>query len=233
MPLWAPRSPVLAYPLRKPLRELQMTTKSAQNAGVPDGTPLAGLPSPVLDPAAEVLAGREADRPLSPVAAAELQIQLPLALAHPVMVELEELNLDGMTPLEALQLAGFNTVWFDYQTPPALVEEAVGRGFWVVPALPVTGHDVRLASATGIADQVMRGRAAGEDAFRQLRNILARHRHVAVLHDSLGRVTILETRPVPMVDAQRVPHQQLGDGGARCGHIAGREAGTVPWEERR
>jgi DNA mismatch repair protein MutS len=64
---------------------------------------LAGLPTPVLDRAAQILAGREADRPLSPVAAAELQMQLPLAPAHPVMVELGELQLDGMTPLEALQ----------------------------------------------------------------------------------------------------------------------------------
>jgi DNA mismatch repair protein MutS len=64
---------------------------------------LAGLPSPVLDRAAEILAGREGDRPVSPVAAAELQLQLPLAPAHPVIVELGELQLDGMTPLEALQ----------------------------------------------------------------------------------------------------------------------------------
>jgi DNA mismatch repair protein MutS len=64
---------------------------------------LAGLPVPVLDRAQEILAGREADRPLSPVAAAELQLQLPLAPEDPVMVELGELKLDGMTPLEALQ----------------------------------------------------------------------------------------------------------------------------------
>ncbi|MFZ0169721.1 MAG: DNA mismatch repair protein MutS [Candidatus Dormiibacterota bacterium] len=64
---------------------------------------LAGLPSSVLDRAAQILAGREADRPLSPVAATELQMQLPLVPAHPVMVELGELQLDGMTPLEALQ----------------------------------------------------------------------------------------------------------------------------------
>ncbi|MGA8426222.1 MAG: DNA mismatch repair protein MutS, partial [Candidatus Dormiibacterota bacterium] len=64
---------------------------------------LAGLPSTVLDRAAEILAEREADRPLSPVAVAELQLQLPLAPVHPVVVELGELHLDGMTPLEALQ----------------------------------------------------------------------------------------------------------------------------------
>jgi DNA mismatch repair protein MutS len=64
---------------------------------------LAGLPAAVLDRAEEILSGREADRPLSPVAAAELQLQLPLAPEHPVVVELGELELDGMTPLEALQ----------------------------------------------------------------------------------------------------------------------------------
>ncbi|MGC1406392.1 MAG: hypothetical protein WA938_06605 [Candidatus Dormiibacterota bacterium] len=64
---------------------------------------LAGLPTPVLDRAAQILAGREADRPLSPVGASELQMQLPLVPVHPVMVELGELQLDGMTPLEALQ----------------------------------------------------------------------------------------------------------------------------------
>jgi hypothetical protein len=78
------------------------------------------------------------------------------------------------TPLEALQLAGFNTIWFDYQTPPALVEEAVGRGFWVVPSLPVTtGRDVRLTSAEGIADQVMRFPASDAVLFWDLGGGLA------------------------------------------------------------
>jgi DNA mismatch repair protein MutS len=61
---------------------------------------LAGLPQPVLDRAAQVLAGLEADRPLS---VPELQLALPLTPAHPVMVELERLSIDAMTPLEALQ----------------------------------------------------------------------------------------------------------------------------------
>jgi len=64
---------------------------------------LAGLPSSVLVRAQEILARREADRPLSPVTAAEVQLRLPLAPEHPVVVELGELELDGMTPLEALQ----------------------------------------------------------------------------------------------------------------------------------
>jgi DNA mismatch repair protein MutS len=64
---------------------------------------LAGLPTQVLARAEEILARREADRPLSPVAAAEVQLQLPLVPEHPVIVELGELELEGMTPLEALQ----------------------------------------------------------------------------------------------------------------------------------
>jgi hypothetical protein len=41
------------------------------------------------------------------------------------------------TPLETLRDAGFNTIWFDPSTPPALVEEAVTLGFWLVPTLPL------------------------------------------------------------------------------------------------
>ncbi|HVB52806.1 MAG TPA: DNA mismatch repair protein MutS [Candidatus Acidoferrales bacterium] len=64
---------------------------------------LAGLPRGVLDRAAQVLAGREADRPLAPLSGPEQQLSLPLIPPHPVMVELEHLEIDGMTPLEALQ----------------------------------------------------------------------------------------------------------------------------------
>jgi hypothetical protein len=39
------------------------------------------------------------------------------------------------TPLKALHLAGFNTVFLDESTPPGLVEDAVNLGFWIVPAL--------------------------------------------------------------------------------------------------
>lgn len=64
---------------------------------------LAGLPAGVLDRAQQVLAGRESDRPLAPLTGPEQQLSLPLSPAHPVMVELEQLKVDGMTPLEALQ----------------------------------------------------------------------------------------------------------------------------------
>ncbi|MGC1194002.1 MAG: DNA mismatch repair protein MutS, partial [Candidatus Dormiibacterota bacterium] len=64
---------------------------------------LAGLPSWVLDRAAQVLSRREADRPLAPSSGGEQQLSLPLSPAHPVMVELEQLKIDDMTPLEALE----------------------------------------------------------------------------------------------------------------------------------
>lgn len=39
------------------------------------------------------------------------------------------------TPLSALHLAGFNTIWLDDSTPPGLAEDAANTGFWLVPAL--------------------------------------------------------------------------------------------------
>jgi hypothetical protein len=44
------------------------------------------------------------------------------------------------TPLKTLRDAGFNTVWFDPDTPSDKVEEAVGHGFWIVPSLPLLGE---------------------------------------------------------------------------------------------
>jgi DNA mismatch repair protein MutS len=64
---------------------------------------LAGLPPAILDRAAEVLARRESDRPLGSRTVLEHQLTLPLGPPHPVMVELGRLQVDGMTPLEALQ----------------------------------------------------------------------------------------------------------------------------------
>jgi hypothetical protein len=41
----------------------------------------------------------------------------------------------GLPPLQTVREAGFNTVWLDESTPPALIEEATNQGFWVVPAI--------------------------------------------------------------------------------------------------
>jgi DNA mismatch repair protein MutS len=64
---------------------------------------LAGIPSPVVERATEILATLELEHP---VAAPELggqQLSLPLPAAHPVVDELRSLRVDAMTPLEALQ----------------------------------------------------------------------------------------------------------------------------------
>jgi DNA mismatch repair protein MutS len=62
---------------------------------------LAGLPSGVIARARQVLAELERQRPLEP---AELQLGLPIELApDPLRKELEDLEPDSLSPLEALQ----------------------------------------------------------------------------------------------------------------------------------
>jgi DNA mismatch repair protein MutS len=62
---------------------------------------LAGLPPQVIQRARQVLAELEKERPLEP---AELQLGLPLAtVPDPLRQELEALELDRLSPLEALQ----------------------------------------------------------------------------------------------------------------------------------
>jgi hypothetical protein len=60
------------------------------------------------------------------------------------------------TPLKALRDAGFNAVWFDYATSPALLEEAVNLGFWVVPSLPVTAENSPLATPDALSQTLNR-----------------------------------------------------------------------------
>jgi len=51
------------------------------------------------------------------------------------------------TPLKTLRDAGFNTLWFDLNTPADKVEEAIStHGFWIVPSLPLIG-DLRPQTA--------------------------------------------------------------------------------------
>ena len=64
---------------------------------------LAGLPPPVIERARTLLAGLEADRPLSPAPLPQEQLALPLAPAHQVVAELGALDLDQVTPLAALR----------------------------------------------------------------------------------------------------------------------------------
>jgi hypothetical protein len=58
------------------------------------------------------------------------------------------------TPLETLRDAGFNCVWMDYATPRPLMEKAINLGFWIVPSVPVTSPDPRLASADNLGTLV-------------------------------------------------------------------------------
>ncbi|MGD0371465.1 MAG: DNA mismatch repair protein MutS [Candidatus Dormibacteria bacterium] len=65
---------------------------------------LAGLPAGLLARAREVLGEMESRRPLEAdrEAPAQLDLGLPAPAAHPVLDELAELDLDGLTPREAL-----------------------------------------------------------------------------------------------------------------------------------
>ena len=65
---------------------------------------LAGVPGSVLVRARQLLAELEAQRPLgpTPTAADQLTLPLPPATLHPVVEELQQLDLDGLSPLAAL-----------------------------------------------------------------------------------------------------------------------------------
>jgi len=65
---------------------------------------LAGVPGSVLVRARQLLAELEAQRPLGPVPslADQLALPLPAPALHPVVEELQQLDLDGLSPLAAL-----------------------------------------------------------------------------------------------------------------------------------
>ena len=65
---------------------------------------LAGIPTAVVQRARALLGELEAGRPLGPAARSAAQLALPLeaAAAHPVVEELGRMDVDGLTPLEAL-----------------------------------------------------------------------------------------------------------------------------------
>jgi hypothetical protein len=66
------------------------------------------------------------------------------------------------TPLEALREAGFNTLWFDRAAPATVLDEAVNRGFWIVPSLKARAEAGHLPSADELSDEV--SRIANSDA---------------------------------------------------------------------
>lgn len=121
---------------------------------------------PVLDRESPRIPERDTARPEAPGTPAPAAPARP-PTARPAVVELnqEQLLINGRrflmlgirhsdTPLKALRDAGFNTIWLDYLTPPARVEEAVNLGFWVVAALPVTSNDPRLSSPGSLGHEV-------------------------------------------------------------------------------
>jgi len=65
---------------------------------------LAGVPGSVLVRARQLLAELEAQRPLgpAPLVADQLALPLPAPTLHPVVEELQQLDLDGLSPLAAL-----------------------------------------------------------------------------------------------------------------------------------
>jgi hypothetical protein len=94
------------------------------------------------------------------------------------------------TPLKTLHDAGFNTVWFPTDPPPATVEDAVRHGFWVVPSLPLpAGQWVDGKPKQADADTLKRD-ADSVAAF--LRRFIAND---AVLMWSLGSGRTLEDLP--------------------------------------
>jgi DNA mismatch repair protein MutS len=64
---------------------------------------LAGIPQEVVSRARAILVELEANRPLAQEAPDGQQLLLPLASAHPMVEELKAIEVDSMTPLEALQ----------------------------------------------------------------------------------------------------------------------------------
>jgi hypothetical protein len=94
------------------------------------------------------------------------------------------------TPLKTLRDAKFNTVWFPTDPTPAVVEDAVRHGFWVVPSLPLpAGQWVDGKPKPADADTLRRD-ADSVAAF--LRRFIAND---AVLMWSLGSGRTLEDLP--------------------------------------
>src|SRR5262249_12054849 len=97
-------------------------------------------------------------------------------------------------PLRTLRDAHLNTVWFDYATPAAQLDEAVRLGFWLVPSLPVSASDPRLASANVVGSEVSRFPAGDAVLFWDLGGGLMEEQK-----DDLGRIA----RAVRTTDVSR------------------------------
>jgi hypothetical protein len=60
------------------------------------------------------------------------------------------------TPLKVLRDAGLNTVWFDHGTAPAVLEEAIDLGFWIVPVLPGPGDAASPTANANLQQEITR-----------------------------------------------------------------------------
>lgn len=107
------------------------------------------------------------------------------------------------TPLKVLRDAQFNTVWFDYTASPQKLEEAVKEGFWLVPSLPVTSNDPRLASQNSVSTEVSRFLFGDAVLFWDLGGGLAEE-----MKDVISRAA----RYVKMADTQKPVGADVWDG---------------------
>ncbi|MFO0926339.1 MAG: hypothetical protein U0736_04775 [Gemmataceae bacterium] len=87
------------------------------------------LPEPTPRPAAVATARPAARR------TGEVQLRGNQLLVNGKRFLLRGIRHTGSPPLRTLRDAGFNTLWMDESTPPALVEDAAGLGFWLVPSI--------------------------------------------------------------------------------------------------
>jgi hypothetical protein len=86
------------------------------------------------------------------------------------------------TPLRSLREAGFNTVWFNQSTSPAVLEEAVNLGFWIVPSIPLTTDEKRPVEPDALAREVSRFMVGDATLFWDLGGGLVAEQQDLVLH---------------------------------------------------
>lgn len=60
------------------------------------------------------------------------------------------------TPVKILHKAGFNTLFVDAGTDPAVLKEAADLGMWVVPQLPILAEDSRYSSAESLTREIQK-----------------------------------------------------------------------------
>ncbi len=107
------------------------------------------------------------------------------------------------TPLKTLRDAGINTLWVDARTPPAVLDEAISLGFWVVPTLDVTAEDPRTASPDEVRNAVTRFSAADAVLFWDLGGGLVEEQK-----DQMQQVA----KAVHAADPQRLTGADVWDG---------------------